>query len=293
MEPICSNIFHLAECPLWNEQEQALYWTDILNGEIWRHEVKTKASRLFWAGDMQVGGFAFARNGDLILCSDRGVFRLSKTENGPGKLRLLFDVPFTAGERFNDVTTDPRGRLIAGTKRSDQKDGKLYLFESGRRPEVLLTGIGISNGMTFSLDYKHFYHTDSISRTITRFNYNLENGGIQDPAVFYQGTPAKGYPDGITLDAEGYVWVAFWGASCIRRISPEGKIIFEAKVPAIQPSSLMFGGEKLDELFITTACEGGADIESGLDETGNFLGGTVFCYHDSRTRGRLEWLADF
>jgi len=158
MNVITDKIYHLAECPLWNETEQALYWTDILNGEIWRYREIDGISELFWKGDMQVGGFAFNQKNELILCADKGVFRLDKA----GRTTLLFDIIFEKGERFNDITTDPAGRIIAGTKCENLKNGKLYIFENKKAPEIVLDKIGISNGMTFSLDHNYFYHTDSI-----------------------------------------------------------------------------------------------------------------------------------
>lgn len=291
MKPIINRIFHLAECPLWNAGEQALYWTDILNGELWRYDDKSGESTLFWKGGLQIGGFAFSRNGDLILCSDKGVFRLQSSGNTEREPKLLYEAPFGRGERFNDVTTDPRGRILAGTKRDDLKNGKLFLFERGKQPEILLEGIGISNGMTFSLDHRYFYHTDSLECTINRYDYDINTGRIKNPIVFYRGSPNEGYPDGITLDADGFMWVAFWGASCIRRISFNGQIVNELEVQAIQPSSLMFGGKNLDKLFVTTACEGGKDLKTGLDENGNFLGGLVF-YTQLSVKGRTEWLAN-
>ena len=291
MQVICDRIFHLAECPLWNVKEHALYWTDILNGELWRYDEKTGESILFWKGGLQVGGFAFSQSGDLILCSDKGIFRLPKEGYTEREPMLLYKMPFEKGERFNDVTTDPRGRIFAGTKRADLKDGKLYLFERGKQPEVLLEGIGISNGMTFSLDQKYFYHTDSLNCTIKRYEYEINTGRIRNPIVFYSGRPETGFPDGITLDAEGHIWVAFWGTSCIRRLSLKGMVDSEIKVPAVQPSSLVFGGMDMDKIFITTACEGGADIQNGLDKKGVFLGGLVFCMK-STFQGRCEWPAN-
>jgi len=291
METISTKIFHLAECPLWNIKEQALYWTDILNGEIWRYVCGSGSLELFWKGNMQIGGFAFGQNNDLILCSDKGVFLLPKSKKTDETPILLFEICFDKGERFNDITTDPRGRILAGTKRDDFKNGKLYLFAKGKQPEIVLEGIGISNGMTFSIRQDYFYHTDSLIYTITRYKYDVETAKISDPVAFFKGEPAMGYPDGITLDTEGYLWGAFWGNACIRRISPEGKIVEEIKVPAIQPSSLVFGDKNLDTLFITSACEGGADIQKGLDKEGTFLGGHVY-KTKLKVKGRPEWLAD-
>ncbi len=292
IHPICDKIFHLAECPLWNVREKALYWTDILNGEIWRYDAQTGESALFWSGRMQTGGMAFTTEGNLVICSDQGVFIL---ENSKGRsiLHQIYSLPFEKNERFNDVTTDPAGRLIAGTKKENLKDGILYSFERIKSPQVLLEGIGISNGMTFSPDHKYFYHTDSLAGTIRRYEYDIRSGSISNPETWYHtsGTDA-GSPDGITMDSEGYIWVAFWGASCIRRISPSGKVMAEFAVPAVQPSSVMFGGPALDTLFITSACEGGADILHGLDKSGHFLGGLVYALNVN-IKGREEWPAGF
>lgn len=291
MEIISSKIFHLAECPFWNVREQSLYWTDILNGEIWKYEVKTGKSKLIWKGDMLVGGFAFDKNNNLILCSDKGVFRLKQAGDINRKPEIVFEIPFDKDERFNDITTDPAGRIFAGTKSGDNRNGKLWRLEKNKQPEVVLHHLGISNGMTFSLDHNFFYHTDSAECTIKKYKYDVETGKISNPRIFYKGEPLKGFPDGITLDSKGFLWVAFWGASCIRRISQDGEIIQEIKVPAIQPSSLMFGGGDLRSLFITSACEGGADIQKGLDKNGNFLGGHVF-RTEINIKGRPEWYAN-
>ena len=197
----------------------------------------------------------------------------------------------TANERFNDITTDPRGRLYAGTKCNNNKNGKLFLIEKGMPPRILLEGLGISNGMTFSIDLKYFYHTDSSALTITRYHYDIHTGNISQPEIFYRGEEKNGYPDGITIDTEDHLWVAFWGASSVRRFNPHGKLVHELKIPARQPSSVMFGGEKLNELFITSACEGGDDIEKGLDAEGNFLGGITYKVI-TPYQGRPEWPAD-
>jgi len=293
IKPICDCIFHLAEGPLWNPKEQCLYWTNILNGEIWKFDENTKKSELYWRGDMMVGGFAFAADGSMIFCSNKGIFRLPVKKGRdlfeiPG---LIYEIPYEKNERFNDITTDPAGRIFAGTKTEDLKNGKLWRIEKGKEPIVILDGIKISNGMTFSLDQKYFYHTDSIPCKITRYKYDIQTGDISEPETFYQGNSSTGFPDGVTLDANGNIWVAFWGASCIRCISPAGKIIDEIEIPAIQVSSLNIGGKEMNTIFVTTACEGGFDLEKGLDEKGNFLGGFVYAL-PLNIKGREEWYAE-
>jgi sugar lactone lactonase YvrE len=288
MKEITDKIFHLAECPLWNAAEHSLYWTDILNGEIWKYHEPSEKSSLVWKARMVTGGFAFRSNGGLVICSDKGIFTLP-AEFKPGtKARLLKKAPFGPGERFNDVTTDPAGRLIAGTKSGAGRHGKLFSFDGKGDPIMLLTGLGISNGMAFSPDNHYFYHTDSMDCSITRYEYSPDTGLISNPVPFYRGEAASGFPDGITADSRGNIWVAFWGASCIRTFNPGGKMINEIPVPAIQPSSLMFGGPELNRLYITSACEGAFDLKTGCDKDGNFLGGKVYTIMTS-VKGRAEW----
>jgi sugar lactone lactonase YvrE len=287
--PIC----HLAECPIWNVAEQTLYWTDILEKRIWKYDPQGEVIRTEWVGDMEVGGFAFTESGDIIMCTDKGVYRLQGPAGSEARsdLSLLWDIPMADDERFNDITTDPRGRILAGTLTDRRVEGILYRLEKGKSPAILLRDIGTSNGMTFSLDLKHFYHTDSHARTITRYDYDLDSGEIANPAVMYQAAEGNGVPDGITMDAEGCIWIACWRGRRVIRIDTKGKILLELPVPAVQPSSVAFGGEQMDELYVTSACQGAADLTRGLDQDGRYLGGDVF-RAPVGIKGRTEWPAD-
>jgi sugar lactone lactonase YvrE len=292
---IHSGICHLGEGPVWNEEYQKLYWTDIYNRQIWMYDPQEKTSRIFWKGDYQTGGFAFTRSKGIVLCTDKGVFKMSIGADGlPGnKPELLFRIPMAANEMFNDITVDPEGRIFAGTiLRPDMAGGTLYRFEKGKSPVTVMKNLHCSNGMTFSMDEKFFFHTDSRPKTITRYDYDRKTGEINNPKVYFQGTPEMGSPDGITLDSMGNIWAAFWGGGCVRRIDTDGRIAEEIEVPAKQPSSVMFGGGNLDKLYITSACENADDIISGRNEDGTFLGGPVYMCTPG-VIGRAEWLADF
>jgi sugar lactone lactonase YvrE len=293
---IFNGICHLGEGPVWKMQTQQLFWTDIYQRRIWVYDPATQQSRIFWEGVHQVGGFAFTRTGGLVLCTDHGVFLLSPDQVSrlPDKQvpRLLFNIPLAPAEMFNDITVDPAGRIFAGTLDRKFFTGTLYRLEKSRQAVPILTNVRCSNGMTFSMDEKFFFHTDSLRHAITRYDYDLATGEIGRPMVFYQGDESQGLPDGITLDTEDHLWVAFWGASVVRRLNPSRKIVEEIPVPAKQPSSVMFGGTNLTDLYITSACEGAADITSGYDEKGVFLGGPLYRYRAS-VQGRSEWLADF
>ena len=142
------------------------------------------------------------------------------------------------------------------------------------------------------MDEKTFFHTDSKAMTITRYDYDRDSGAISSAAVFFKSDEKLGLPDGMTIDTNDNLWVAFWGGACIRQINPRGKIVKEVEMPAKQVSSVIFGGNDLRDIYITSASQGGADMEKGLDSKGLFLGGPTYKYH-STARGRPEWMADF
>jgi len=298
IECVFPGICHLGEGPLWHGRQRRLYWTDIYERRIWVYDPASARSRLFWQGDLQVGGFAFSRDGALVLCTHRGVYRLGVGPDGVPELepRLLCQVPLAENEMFNDITTDPEGRIYAGTLDRSRPTGCLYRLERGKEPVRLLEGIGCSNGMTFSLDERFFFHTDSLARRITRYEYDRRTGDIRAPTVFFQGSAQgaapDGLPDGITLDAEDHLWVAFWGAAAVRRLDPAGQVVEEARFPARQVSSVMFGGRDLEDLYVTSAAEDAADLSSGLDADGIFFGGPLYRFRPG-VRGRPEWPADF
>ena len=199
---VYGGICHLGECPVWNPRRQQLFWTDIFERRIWVHDPKSGTSRVFWQGDLQVGGFAFTREDDLVLCSDRGVFRLGIGSSGAphGEPELLIRVPLAPDEMFNDITTDPAARVFAATLDRRRTTSTSNRLERGRPPVAVLRDVGCSNGMTFSLDERSFFHTDSLEYRITRYAYDRVTGDISSPAVHYQGREQDGLPDGITLD---------------------------------------------------------------------------------------------
>lgn len=295
IETVHRDICHLGEGPVWNWQKQKLFWTDIYNRRIWVFDPANHNSTVFWNGNYQVGGFAFTRTGNMVLCTDKGVFlQILNTEGCPeGEPELLFEIPLGKNEMFNDITVDPEGRIFAGTLiRPDFRGGTLYRLEKGKKPEVVLTGLYCSNGMTFSLDQKYFFHTDSRVHRITKYKYDRETGNISSPEIYFQGNEEMGSPDGITLDSQDHIWAAFWGGGCVRRLDPSGCVVSEYALPARQPSSVMFGGKCLEELYVTSAAENADNIITGYFSDGTFAGGPLYRLRPGVT-GREEWLADF
>lgn len=265
MIELISNIkCKLAECPLWNVQENRLYFTDIEQYCIWRLDPQTGNAEKFYNSQFKIGGFAFNNDGTLILCAESHVFKLYKN----GETEKLYSMTLPSSGRFNDITTDPAGRIYAGT----MNDG-LFLFEKDKKPVTLIEKVNCSNGMTFSLDEKTFYHAVTKDCVINCYDYDRATGGISSKREFFNSHANNEWPDGLTIDLVGCLWVAFWSGG-IKRISPDGKVIHELKIPAKNPTSVMFGGKKLGELFITTAS---GEIFRIKPETG----------------GRREWEAKF
>jgi len=246
VELISSIKCKLAECPLWNIHENRLYFTDIKQHCLWRLDPQTRNAEKFYNSQFKIGGFAFNNDGTLILCAESHVFKLYKN----GETEKLYSMDFSPKERFNDITTDPAGRIYVGTMNSG-----LFLFEKDKKPVTLIKKVNCSNGMAFNLSENKFYHAVTKDCLINSYDYNRRTGAISDRKNFINFQNSQEWPDGLTIDLEGCLWVAFWNDG-VKRISPDGRVIHEVEIPMKNPTSVIFGGKKLDELFITTASGG-------------------------------------
>ena len=191
-----------------------------------------------------------------------GVYLLDRTR----LLKKLYTPENMAlGMRFNDAKCDACGRLWAGTMplfKEPAPVGKLYRFDGISRQQTMLGGIGTSNGMAWSADGKTMYYIDTGARGVDAFDFDEEGGMISNRRRII--TVDNGWPDGMTIDAEGMLWVAIWGGGEVRRYDPEsGECIGKVMVPSKNTTSCCFGGEKLDTLYITTSGEGFDDPGAG------------------------------
>jgi len=255
---VCAPVCELGEGPLWRRESNEFLYLDIEKGRIYAFEYDTKlqSARLLLECGYRIGAAVLDENGDLVLLTERGVF-LCPYGGSEKDFRLLWSVPMKEKERFNDAVADPKGRILAGTKREENCDGKLWIFESGRKPDILLEGLSISNGMGFSSDGSTFYHTDSGLKTIFLYNYDLNNGKIRDGEPFIILDSREGaVPDGMTVDSEDRILTAVWGGNAIRIYSPKGILEKNDKILPTQVSSVMLGGKNLRTLCITSASIG-------------------------------------
>jgi sugar lactone lactonase YvrE len=208
-----------------------------------------------------VGSLSLTQRKNLLLLGMQGQLALLDTLSN--KIEICGKIDDSKpNNRCNDGQVDVLGRLWVGTmKMSNQKDeGSLFCVSSDMKPIVKLTGLGISNGIGWSLDNKIMYFIDSMDNCIKAFHFDSLNKNITDAKVIYTVQRENEVPDGMCVDSEGMLWVAFWDGFRVARINPvTGEELAEVIVPAPLVTSCTFIGEDLDQLTITTARVGLSD----------------------------------
>lgn len=237
------------EGPLWHPGQGCLYWVDIPQGRLFRYYPATGKHEQCHEGDA-IGGFTIQSDGALLLFMGRGAV---KTWRDGTMETILDEIPEERATRFNDVIADPAGRVYCGTMPTASRLGCLYRLDPDGTLVQLLEGIGCSNGMGYTPDRKQMYYTDSVKREIYLFDYDREQGVIENQRVFVRTPEGEGIPDGMTVDEEGYVWSARWDGGCVVRHAPDGTEDMRIGLPAKKVSSVTFGGEDYRDMYVTTA----------------------------------------
>ena len=250
---------HTGENPLWHPLERRLYWTDITRGKLFRYDPATGKHEQCYSG-APVGGFTIQADGALLLFMARGA--IAKWRDGHFDT-VVEEIPDERESRFNDVIADPVGRVFCGTMPTPARPGRLYRLDLDGELHLLLEGIGVSNGMGFTLDRRRMYYTDSPAHSIYLFDYDAQTGALSNQRVWLHTPEGAGAPDGMTVDAQGYVWSARWGDSALYRYTPDGVEERRIEFPAKNVSSVAFGGDDLSDLYVTTALTDGTKSEQG------------------------------
>jgi D-xylonolactonase len=240
------------EGPLWHPIEQKVYWCDIPQGRLFRYDPATGEHEMCYQGNEALGGFTVQADGALLFFMARGAVKIWRE----GELATVIDeIPGERDSRFNDVIADPEGRVFCGTMPTPERLGRLYRLDTDGTLTQVLDGIGTSNGMGFTPDRTQMYYTDTRKHEIYLFDYDRASGEIADRRVFVHvpDREGEGGPDGMTVDAEGYVWGARWGGSCLVRYAPDGTEVQRVLFPAKKVSSVIFGGADYTEMYVTTA----------------------------------------
>ena len=238
----------LGEGPAWDSKTQTLYWVDILEKRIYAN------TEILAQLDDFIGCLAPRKNGNLLLGMRLGFADL---EPASGQLTVLASLDEPTTNRINDGKCDPTGRFLAGTMDMNETEpsGSLYSFNG--ELTRLLDGVRISNGLAWSVDHKTFYYIDTPTREVKAFDYDPATGQIANPRAVIRVPESLGWPDGMTADMQGDLWIAMWGGAQVTKWDPDtGQLLEQIPVPALQTSSCVFGGRDMNELHITSARKG-------------------------------------
>jgi sugar lactone lactonase YvrE len=249
-EPIAPVEATLGEGPVWVERDQALWWVDIKAPAIFRWSEAGGVDR--FTPPLWIGSLAPAARGGFVAGTERGLFR---ADPAAGLYEAIADPEaLIPDNRFNDGKVDRSGRFWAGTMDNREEDarGSLYRLDPDLSWRVIDDGYMVTNGPAFSPDGRTMYHTDSAKRLIYAFDLDASGDAFRRRA-FASFREEHGHPDGMTVDAEGCLWVAFWNGWCLRRLSPDGEVLQVVDMPVERPTSCAFGGPALDRLFVTSA----------------------------------------
>lgn len=245
----------LGEGIIWDAESGSAWWTDIENCLIYRYQLKSKQLQS-WPTPERLACFALVSGENYLIAGFESGFAYFEPESGyiDWLHKIEKDKPDT---RLNDGRADRQGRFWSGSMVENNANdvGTLYCLDNSLNCIETISGLSISNALCWSPDSTYLYHADTPTNKINRYDFNNHTAELSNPAVFAQ-TDSDIFPDGSTVDADGYVWNAQWGGSRVVRYTPNGEIDLIVPTPATQPSCAAFGGSELNILFVTSAKQG-------------------------------------
>ncbi|WP_297352480.1 SMP-30/gluconolactonase/LRE family protein [Paraburkholderia sp.] len=252
---------HLGEGPLWDAQEQRLYWIDSTAAEIYSCEADGSDVHRYFV-PTHIGSMALREQGGAVVALASG---LHFYDFDAQTVQLIADPEHDEPEtRFNDGKVDRRGRFVAGTMAYDfdrydadrgqrpTRSGGLYRLDTNGTVTRLDGGISCSNGPCWSPDNRTLYFTDTYDKLMYAYDYDIETGAASNRRVFASARGMAGTFDGATVDAQGYVWSALVFGGRILRFAPDGRLDRVVPFPVRNLTSVMFGGPDLDVLYVTS-----------------------------------------
>lgn len=263
-EPAFAARAELGESPIWDADAGRLLWLDVFARRLHRLDPAREADG--WVDLNDVVTAVGLRAGGGLVCASQAGFGFLDERTGAVDLvaGIERDRP---DQRMNDGAVDPAGRYFAGstTDAGVEAASALYRFDADGSLRTVVTGITESNGIDWSPDGRCMYYVDTGAQRVDAFEFDAASGELGARRVLARFPEGQGMPDGLTVDAEGCLWVAFWGGGTVRRLSPEGEELGVVRLPVSQPTSCAFGGPDLDELYITSAAIdlGGAESQAG------------------------------
>ena len=280
------------EGPLWDPEAGCLYWTDIEGQRFYRYHQASNKHEIVKQG-LEISGFCLNRPGGLVIANSRGIWLW----DGADDLRLIADQIGNSKCQMNDAIADPEGRFFAASNFYDPdheyESGKLLRVDTDGTVHVADEGFSLPNGLAFSPDETMMYFADSAARRIYAYDYDRRTGGLRNRQVLVQVPDDEGVPDGLTVDAQGFLWSAQWYGSSVVRYDPEGKVERRISFPAKQVSSVAFGGKDFRDIFVTSAGKSWPSplMPKSYDPVSGNFGGQLYCLNLG-IQGKPEYKAD-
>ena len=251
----------LGECPVWDAKRNVIIWVDILKGEIHEYSPGKKTQQTLHVNQM-IGSIAICRDGNFVGAVQNGFVFIDRLT---AEVKMIADPEaHLPNNRFNEGKCDPAGRFWAGTMALSEegKAGSVYTLEDEWTIVKKIEEVTISNGMAWSLDQETFFYIDSPTFAIVSYDYNKKTGHISNKKIVRHIPEEEGYPDGMTIDNEGMLWIAHWDGWQVTRWNPNsGEKLLGIQLPVARVTSCTFGGEYLQDLYITSARHGLSDTQ--------------------------------
>ncbi len=243
----------LGEGPSWLAGSKELLWVDIEKSRVHLFHPGTGQNRTFEIG-CHVGCAIPGVRGGIFVATAKGFGELDLSS---GKVSwITHPEAHLPGNRFNDGKADPAGRIIAGSLSYEEKEpiGGLYLLDEHRVAKKLVSGITISNGLAWSVDHRTLYYIDTPTMRVDAFDFDPAISGLSNRRTVIRVPEGIGYPDGMTIDREGMLWIGMWDGWAVTRWDPRtGKMLQKIELPVGRVTACCFGGENWDELYLTSA----------------------------------------
>lgn len=275
----------LGEGPLWDVEQQRLYWIDSFGANVFRCTADGREIRA-WDVPGKIGSMALRKDGNGAICALQDGFYTLDFKTGDSTL-IYNPIGNNPAIRLNDGKVDRRGRFICGSMDTMEAgpNGELYRLDPDFKVTKLDSGIIVSNGPCWSPDDKIFYFADSWSGEIWAYDYDINTGGVSNRRTFTKiDTSRGGAADGSTVDAEGYLWNAQVYDGKLVRYTPDGKVDRVIDMPVKKVTSVNFGGPNMDILFVTSMAKPPLPRFPG----DGVLRGSLFAIHDLGIKGVPE-----
>jgi sugar lactone lactonase YvrE len=274
-----SNCF-LGESPVWSPRDNSIYFVDIKKLLISRFCIADGFFESI-ATPSEIGCIVLKQGGGIVAAMQSGLAFVDFAIQEYSFFCIIDgDIPTN---RPNDGKCDSAGRLWIATMDNNEvsSTGRLWRISSEAAPNIVDSNFVVGNGVDWSPDSKKMYFTDSVNRTIYAYDFDLASGAISNKKIFVKISESDGFPDGLIVDNQGFIWSAHWDGWRITRYAPDGSVDMVVRLPVPRPTSLAFGGDNLSSLFITSASYGLSYAELMKAP----LSGSLFVY-DSPVSGR-------